>query len=192
MIPPGVLTWLQEAVTESDLNERGARDREFKRLEEQHRRVQGKLEAMYEDRLEGRISKDVYDRKSHDLRTQSLELLGRMNEMRASAPAPVQDAIDLMDLTSRAAELFLMQPAPEKQRFLKLVLKAATWQDGRLCSEFENPFESLRRSNRVSRTKQAANGSASGEIEDWLPGMDSNRELDKILKSHNLLILRSR
>jgi DNA invertase Pin-like site-specific DNA recombinase len=169
VIPPGVLTWLQEAVVESDLNERRARDREVKRLEEHHRRVQTKLEAIYEDRLEGRISKDIYDRKAHDLRTQSLELLGRINEMRVSAPASVEDAIDLMDLTSRAADLFLTQPDAEKQRFLKLVLKSATWQDGTLRSEFENPFECLRRSNQLSRTKHQGNGAAVAAIEDWLP-----------------------
>ena len=175
VIPAGLLTWLQEAVAESDLNERGARDRELKRREEQHRRVQAKLEAIYEDRLESRISKELYDRKSHDLRTQSLEILNRMNQMRISAPAPIQDAIDLMDLTSRAAELFLMQPTPEKQRFLKLVMKSATWQDGRLCTEFENPFESLRRSNQLRKTKQTANGTATSEIEDWLPNRDSKQ-----------------
>jgi len=76
------------------------------------------------DRLEGRISKEQYDRKAHDLRTQSLQLLDRMNEMRLSAPAPVQDALDLMDVTSRASDLFLTQPAAEKQRFLRLVLKS--------------------------------------------------------------------
>jgi len=92
-----------------------------------------------------------------------------MNGMRLSAPAPVQDALDLMDLTSRAADLFLTQPTAEKQHFLKLVLKSATWQDGRLCTEFEDPFESLRRSNRLSRTKHEGNGEAGAEIEDWLP-----------------------
>jgi hypothetical protein len=79
-----------------------------------------------------------------------------------------------MDLTSRAADLFLMQPTPEKQRFLKLVLKSATWQDGTLWTEFENPFESLRRSNQLSRTKHLENGAAVAEIEDWLPTPDSN------------------
>src|SRR5215470_11171618 len=48
VISPGVLRWLQEAVAESDLNERAARGRELKRMEEQHRRVQSKLDAMYE------------------------------------------------------------------------------------------------------------------------------------------------
>jgi site-specific DNA recombinase len=186
VIPAGVLTWLQEAVLESDLNERGARDREVQRLEEQHRRVQTKLEAIYEDRLEGRISKELYDRKAHDLRTQSLDLLSRMNEMRISAPASVQDAIDLMDLTSRAADLFLEQPTAEKQRFLKLVLKSATWQDGRLCTEFENPFESLRRSNQLSRTKQQGNGGAVAEIEDWLPERYITRNRNRRARAESL------
>jgi hypothetical protein len=61
VIPPGVLKWLQEVVTESDVTERAAREREANRLEEQHRRVESKLEAMYEDRLEGR-SPEMYDR----------------------------------------------------------------------------------------------------------------------------------
>jgi hypothetical protein len=152
VIPPGVLTWLQEAVVESDLNEGGALDRELKRLEEQHRRVQTKLEAIYEDRSEGCITRTSYDRKSHDLRTQNLELLKRINEIPVSTPAPVKDAIDLMDLTSRAADLFLTQPTAEKQRFLKLVLKSAVWQDARLHTEFENPFENLRRSNQLPVT----------------------------------------
>ncbi len=37
VISPAILKWLQESVSESDLNERAARDREIKRLEEQHR-----------------------------------------------------------------------------------------------------------------------------------------------------------
>jgi len=169
VIPPGVLNWLHEAVVDSDVNEQGAREREVKRLQDQHRRVENKLEAIYEDRLEGRITTELYDRKAGDLRAQSLDLLGRMNEMRGNAPAPVQDAVDLMELTSRAADLFLMQPTHEKQRFLRLVLKMATWQDGRLCTEFEDPFESLKRSNQLSKTKHQENGIAIAQIEDWLP-----------------------
>jgi site-specific DNA recombinase len=85
VIPPGVLTWLQEAVAESALNERGGREREAKRLQEQHRRVQMKLEAIYEDRLEGRITKEMYDRRARDLREQGLELWRRINEIHANA-----------------------------------------------------------------------------------------------------------
>ncbi len=45
-----------------------------------------------------------------ELQSQSLELLRRVNEIRASAPMPKVEAIDLMGLTSRAAELVAVQP----------------------------------------------------------------------------------
>ena len=66
VIPPAVLKWLQESVSEADLNEQAARDREVKRLEEQHRRLLSKLDVLYDDRLEGRISPEMYDRKALD------------------------------------------------------------------------------------------------------------------------------
>jgi hypothetical protein len=85
-----------------------------------------------------------------------------------------------MDLTSQAADLFTIQPTHEKQGFLRLVLKSASWQDGRLCTEFEEPFECLIRSNQLSRTKHAKNGVAAVEIEDWLP--NSTAALTKFYK----------
>ncbi len=54
------------------------------------------------------------------------------------------------------------------------------------------PFEILRRSNQESYRKEKENGGSGRDLEIWLPGTDSNHELDRILKSHNLLILQSR
>jgi site-specific DNA recombinase len=192
VVPPGVLTWLNEAVSESDLNERASREREIARLEEQRRRFDSKLDAMYEDRLEGRITPEMYDRKASELRGQSLTLSRRIDEIRAAAPAAVEDAINLMDLTSRAADLFAVQPVHEKQGFLRLILKSATWRHGELQTEFQQPFENLRRSNQLSNTKHKENGATNAEIDIWLPGMYSNQELDKTFKARNLLILKSR
>ena len=130
---------------------------------------------MYEDRLEGRITPEMYDRKASDLRGQSLTLSRRIDEIRAAAPAALEDAINLMDLTSRAADLFAVQPVHEKQGFLRLILKSATWRQGQLQTEFQQPFENLRRSNQLSSAKHKENGAPDGEIDIWLPGLDSNR-----------------
>jgi len=59
-----------------------------------------------------------------------------------------------------------VQPVHEKQGFLRLVLKSATWQQRQLQTEFEQPFENMRRSNRLSQTKHKENGSMIGEIQD--------------------------
>jgi hypothetical protein len=65
-------------------------------------------------------------------------------------------------------------PVHEKQRFLRLVLKSASWQDRRLRTEFEELFESVRRSNRLSRTKHKENRMPNVQNEIWLGGRDSN------------------
>jgi site-specific DNA recombinase len=175
VVPREILAWLNETVSESDLTERAARERETTRLEEQRRRLDSKLDAMYEDRLEGRITPEMYDRKASELRGQSLSLSRRIEEIRAAAPAPVQDAIDLMDLTSRAADLFAVQPVHEKQGFLRLILKSATWRQGRLQTEFEQPFENMRHSNRLSRCKEKEIVSMPDKKEIWLPERDITR-----------------
>jgi DNA invertase Pin-like site-specific DNA recombinase len=153
VIPPGILKWLQESASESDLNEQADRDRELKRLEQQHRRLGSKLDVLYDDRLEGRISPEMYDRKALECRNHATSLERRIEGIRASAPAPVQGAIDLMELTSCAADLILAQPSHEKQAFLRLVLKSAAWRHSELHTQFEEPFENLRRSNQLSRRK---------------------------------------
>ena len=168
VIPSGILKWLQETVSESDMTERAAREREVKRIEEQHRRVQSKLDALYNDRLEGHITIDMYLLKSQDIRTQTLALTRRIEEIRTSTPAPVQQAINLMDLTSRAAQLFAVQPPHEKQAFLRLTLKSASWKNGELQTQFEEPFESLRRSNQLSLTKDRDLGVTTTPKENWL------------------------
>jgi hypothetical protein len=77
----------------------------------------------------------------------------RIDEIRASAPAPAQSAIDMTAPTSRTADLFLIQPPQVKQVFFKLVLKSAAWGMASLQTQFQDPFENLRRSNllRLSR-----------------------------------------
>jgi site-specific DNA recombinase len=89
VIPREVLTWLSEVVSGSDINERAAREKTVNRFEEQYRRIQAKLEVMYEDKLEGRISAEFYDRKAKELQAQASELLRRVNDVRAATPAPV-------------------------------------------------------------------------------------------------------
>ena len=146
------------------------------RLEEQHRRLSSKLDVLYDDRLEGRISPEMYDRKALEYQNQTTALGRRIEEIRAGAPAPAQGAIDVMALTSRSAGLFLIQPPHEKQAFLRLVLKSAAWRHGELQIQFEEPFENLRRSNQLSGRKDNEIGDGTTRNQIWLPGMDSNHD----------------
>jgi len=117
-------------------------------------------------------------------KNQATTLARRIEELRTGAPAPVQGAIDLMELTSRTANLFLAQPPQEKQAFLRLVLKSAAWQHGELQTQFEEPFENLRCSNQLSRRKDTdiVVGDTPNGI--WFREQDSN--FSPLVNSHSL------
>jgi hypothetical protein len=104
---------------------------------------------MYRDRLDGRIDAGFFDSHAAEWRHEQETILGKIRDIRRVAPAPIDQAIDMLQLTSRASELFLNQPAPEQRRLLQVVMENAAWQDGTLRTTLFEPFEILRHSNRL-------------------------------------------
>jgi len=100
--------------------------------------------------------------------------LRKIRDIQAVAPAPVEQAVEIMRLTSRASDLFLQQPAAEQRRLLQVVIEKAAWQHGELRTTLFEPFEILRHSNRGSCRKENDNAGSGRDLEIWLPGQDSN------------------
>ena len=171
-----VTGWLQATYVESDLTERAARERVIKQHQAQSDRLEARIETLYADRLDGRISASFYDAKAGEFRAQQQALLRKIEQICSNAPAPVQSALNLMQLTGKAATLFHQQSGHERRRLLRTLVKNASWQAGELRLQFEEPFEILRSSNRASSRKEMQNGMATGQNEIWLPDMDSNHD----------------
>jgi hypothetical protein len=57
-----------------------------------------------------------------------------------------------------------------------VLVKQAIWQDGALRTTLFEPFEVLRHSNQESHKREKEFGGSGGDIEIWLPGMDSNHD----------------
>jgi site-specific DNA recombinase len=168
LVPPEVTEWLQAAHVESDLAERAARERAIAQHEAQYERLGARIDTLYTDRLDGRISAAFYDAKAGEIRAQQQTLLRKMEQIRSVAPAPVEAALDLMQLTGRAATLFRQQKGHDQRRLLQTLAKAAAWQGGALRLEFEEPFEMLRGSNRASAQKEKQNSGSGRVSEIWL------------------------
>jgi hypothetical protein len=176
LVPPEVTEWLQATYVESDLTERAARERAIAQHEAQYERLEARIDTLYTDRLDGRISPTFYDAKAGEIRAQQQTLLRKIEQIRSTAPAPVEAALALMQLTGRAATLFRQQKGHEQRRLLQTLVKSAAWQEGALRLEFEEPFEILRGSNRASAEKERQNAGSGRDSQIWLPGMDSNHD----------------
>ena len=156
VVPPAVLKWLQSEVAESDQAERAARAQGLLRYQTELERMQARLEMLYDDRLDGRIDAAKYDKKVVEFREQRDRILSKVRTAEAAVLPTVREAVDLVALTSKAADLFLEQPAVEQRKLLHLLLEKASWKGGELRMSLHDPFEKLRLSNRA--TANVSNG----------------------------------
>jgi len=127
VIPQPILDWMGGALLESDRTERAARRQSIDRLRARHEQIEARIETMYSDKLDGRITQEQFDRRSLECRREQQGILAKTQDIERAAPVPVGQAIDMMALMSRASELFLEQPAAEKRRLLQVVIEKATW-----------------------------------------------------------------
>jgi hypothetical protein len=159
VIPQPVLDWLGGAVLESDRTEQAAREQTIKRLQARCEQIEARIETMYLDKLDGRITQEFFDKQSTMWRAEQDAVLRKIQDIQKAAPVPVDQAIDIISLASRASELFLEQPAAEQRRLLQVVVEKAAWKDRTLRTTLFEPFEIMRHSNRESSNRLLKNSS---------------------------------
>jgi len=144
------------------------RAQRVKRLRARYDQVKARIETMYLDKLDGRITQEFFDRQASAWRTEQDTIMRQIHVIQSSAPAPVEQAIDMMRLTSRAAELFLQQTPGGQRRLLQVVIKNAVWREGELRTTLFEPFDILRHSNQESARKEKENGGSGRQLGIWL------------------------
>jgi site-specific DNA recombinase len=171
-----VITWLQREVINNDRHQHTARQATIQRHEEEAKRIEARIETMYLDKLDGKITSSFYEQKAKEWRAQQERVRHTINELRLTTAEPLDEAVNLLDMTSKACETFTDQPAEEQRRLLGIVLERATWKDRALGVTLLEPFQTLRHSNSASSRKHRTSGGTTPNIEDWLPDMDSNHD----------------
>ncbi len=174
IVPVPVLDWLQAELITSDVNEQAAREQILRRDQAELERLQKRLDVLYDDRLDERIDASTYDKKAAEIRQQQEGVRRRVAKTQAVALPPASQAVDLMTLTSKAADLFLEQPGAEQRKLLRLVLETASWKGEELRMSFRSPFSQLRLSNRATHTNNGQLGANESVSDIWRRKRDSN------------------
>jgi site-specific DNA recombinase len=106
VIPQLVLDWLGDTLLQSDRTEHAARQQTLKQLQARHQQIETRIDTMHTDKLDGRITQELFDRRSAECRREQRGIIAKIQDIERRAPAPVDQAIDMMGLMSRASELF--------------------------------------------------------------------------------------
>jgi site-specific DNA recombinase len=111
VIPQPILDWLSDTVLESDRTEQATRVQGIKRLQARYEQIGGQIEMMYTDKLEGRITQEFFDKRAKLMQGEQGQLLRKIQDVQKATPTPIDQAIDMLCLTTGPARCFCSNPA---------------------------------------------------------------------------------
>lgn len=165
-----VLEWVIDSLKSSHADESKYHNEALVRLEKERKRLQGRLDAMYIDKLDENVSNAFYKEKSKEWRSRQEEISREIDRHRSANHSYLDDGIKILELSQRAVELYNAQEVSEKRRIVDLVFSNSTWSEGKLHPKFREPFDMLAVTNAAYRKKKATIPMESGLNEIWLLG----------------------
>ena len=114
----------------------------------------------YEDKLEGKITKDLWVSKFKQWSDQKENLQIQLNAQQKANKSYYETGVRLIELSNRAYELYEKQNVKEKQKLLKFLLSNSKMQGNTVDFVLKMPF------SLIVETKKSQN---------WLGWLDSNQ-----------------
>lgn len=171
-----VLEFLVAALRESHRDEKEYHDRMLASLQKRQAEIQERLDTIYLDRLDKKISEETYQRLREKLVTEQETVVRSMAMHQTANTNYLDSGVKLLELAQKAPGLYRKQSSAEKRRLLTIVHSNSTWREGRLIPEYRKPFDSLAVTNAAWLKEKAVSGIEDGISSIWLPGLDSNQQ----------------
>ncbi|HLZ95209.1 MAG TPA: hypothetical protein VKT20_07775, partial [Candidatus Dormibacteraeota bacterium] len=123
----------------------------------------------YRDKLDGKISEEFWSECSSQWETERQRITERLARHQQADQAYLEHGVRLVDVASRAADLYRDYGLTERRGFLGSILQNVTFRDGALSAEYRPAFQVLARM--ASETTPPPNvrggGSKSSKVAVW-------------------------
>ncbi|MCY4008008.1 MAG: recombinase family protein [Rhodobacteraceae bacterium] len=163
-----VLDWARLALQASHAEEQQEHQAAISRLDAECTRLGERIDAMYIDKLDGRIDGAFFDRKSAEWRAAQNRCLREIAHHQQAGPSYIHEGVALLDLARNAQRLFERQEAREKRRLLNFVLSNCTWDDGVIDVVLRQPYDLLAETTDVATRSDTESGVNPNKSEIWL------------------------
>lgn len=181
---PALIAWVKNELRKSSVDESEKYQAAINRLTNGHRRLDEQIKVLYEDRLDGRISSEMYDLKFKEKTAERDEIAKQIKRLSGENTEYIERSIDILELTQNAAEIFRTKSVDEQRVLLGDIFSNITLNGKHMTVTWREETEAIR--NAVIKTKRLENylepssdpsklvlSEASRSI--WLRRLDSNQ-----------------
>ena len=117
-----VLGWVRESLHTSHADERREHEEAIRRLQAEHKRIGDRINAMYLDKLDGRVDGAFFDKMSAQWREEQNRCLHEIARHESAEQSYMDEGVQILELARNAQKLFERQQPREKRRLLNFVL----------------------------------------------------------------------
>jgi len=140
-IDPNIRDWLVQALKESHKDETAYNQQTISRLQSELLKLKNRLDQLYLDKVDGKISEGFWMEKSREWQTDQDRMLDQMRAHQGADRRYFDDGLKLLELASRAYELYAKQLPEQKNKFLKIVLSNCTLEHATVRPTYKKPFD---------------------------------------------------
>ena len=169
--------FLTKALRQSHQDEQRFHDEALARFTAEYAQLQNRLDQMYVDKLDGKISESFYERKAAEWRAEQDRVAEAIRDHRRADRSYTDTGVRLLELASGAHDAFMSQGSEERRKLLQLLVSNSSWKHGRLAVELHAPFDSILSEAAKARAADAADlvaGVKKRPFENWRRGRDLN------------------
>jgi site-specific DNA recombinase len=163
-----VLDWVRDALRASHADERHDHEEAIQRFQAEHKPLVDRINAMYLDKLDGRVDGAFFDKMSAEWRAGQNRCLREIERHESAKQSYMDEGVQILELARNAQRLFERQEPRQKRRLLNFVLSNCTWKDGKMVDTFRQPFDLLPETTTITAHHEAGNAANSGKNEIWL------------------------
>jgi site-specific DNA recombinase len=163
-----VLEWVREALYASHADERREHEEAIRRLQAEHKRIGDRINAMYLDKLDGRVDGLFFDKTSAGWREEQSRCLREIERHQSAEQSYMDEGVQILELARNAQMLFERQEPREKRRLLNFLLSNCSWQDGAVVATFRQPFDLLAQTTAIAIHAETGQRTESAKSEIWL------------------------
>ena len=124
----GILDWVTRSSKEDQEGTKKKQTDRLIKLEDQYSKLQRRLDLMCEDKLDGRIDQEFYERKSKDWKQQQVEISRQILALKRSDMPCLSEGVQLLELAQRTVVFYDQRSNREKRRILNFVCSNLIWQ----------------------------------------------------------------
>ncbi len=120
---------------------------QLKTLRDEHDKIENWISVMYEDRLDGRITRDQYDQLLKEYKQKQASVLAKLNQYNKASEEYYITANTILNLAQRAFDIFQRSETEEKRQLLNFVFQNMQLDQRELVFSVRKPFDTLVESN---------------------------------------------